>query len=111
MDVETSDALENAVAPEVYREIRAELGISLAEFLQAPQPLLSGQGGERSMAGHERSLKNLERFRDVDAFDWFPLRAQCYIGEIAIVGQPLVRCLLKGMNDGHRGFLSQRLET
>jgi hypothetical protein len=33
MDMETSDALENAVSPEVYREVSAELGISLAELL------------------------------------------------------------------------------
>jgi hypothetical protein len=63
------------------------------------------------MAGHEGSLKDFERFRNVDAFDWFPLGAQRHIGQIAIVGQPLVRRQLKGMNDGHRGFLSQRLET
>jgi hypothetical protein len=73
MDMEPCNALENAVTAQVYREVSAELGISLAEFLQAPQPLLSGQGGERPMAGHERTLENLERFRDVDALCWFSL--------------------------------------
>jgi hypothetical protein len=33
MDMEPGDALENAVTPEVYREVSAELGISLAELL------------------------------------------------------------------------------
>jgi hypothetical protein len=111
MDVKAGDAFQNALIPEIDREVSAQLGIPFAEFFQAPQPLLCCEGRERSMASHQRSLQDLERFRDVDAFSWFSPRAKRHIGEIAIVHQSVVRCQFKGMNDGHRGFLSQRLET